>query len=225
LWFGRLLQWRHDPDAGGAGEWWAVHDARQVRLVHLDAAAARAAGSERGWYLRRHPDDRRPDVMAGPGPRLGGSVSAARQMAEVWTVTDPPARQPADGAPSLLAAAAGVGAACATPAGTALVVHPDHAAGRFLVRLDRGPDLAGRLRRPVVGVVVPRFDVPANPDLYPVAVSWLPAPVDPATGQLRLGLPEAGGWHAAVHALGTALDQTPRQLVNELEARRGGTPQ
>jgi hypothetical protein len=179
LWFGRLLHWRHDPDAAGAGEWWAVHDGRPVRLVHLDAAAAAASGSERGWHLRRHADDQRPDAVAGsqPGPRVGGSVSAARRMAEIWTVADAPALQPAGGAPSLLDAAAGIGAAWATPAGTALVVHPDHAAGRFLVRLDHGLDVAGRLPRPVAGVVVPRFDVPASPDLYPVAVSWLAAPV------------------------------------------------
>jgi hypothetical protein len=142
-------------------------------------------------------------------------------MAEIWAAADRVARQPAGGAPSLLVAAAGVDAAWTTPAGTALVVHPDHSAGRFLVRLDRGLDVAGRLTRPVMGVVVPRFDVPASPDLYPVAVSWLAALVDPATGQLRPGLPETGGWHAAVHALGAALDQAGLHLVNELAARAG----
>jgi hypothetical protein len=56
-------------------------------------------------------------------------------------------------------------------------------------------------------------------------VSWLPAPVDPATGQLPPGLPETGGWHAAIRALGAALDQTPLRLIDEMEARRDGTPQ
>jgi len=92
-------------------------------------------------------------------------------------------------------------------------VYPDHEAARFTVHLERGTGWD----RPLVGTVTPRFDVPANPDLYPVAVSWVAAPVGPATGRGLGVLPVAEAWQDAVRALGAELDQLHVvQLVDQV---------
>ncbi|ROT29688.1 hypothetical protein [Micromonospora sp. HM5-17] len=78
-WFGRLLDWRWDPQTAQHVAW---HGGRSHRIVKLDRMAADARGYTPGWHLIEDDEWGRPDI----GVRLGSTVDAAKAAAEAWIV-------------------------------------------------------------------------------------------------------------------------------------------
>lgn len=186
-WFGSLLSWERTAD--GYRTRYAGREYDIVKLERRDADMW-GGGVRPGWHFTSHPDSHPDDLEHAGfiGPGLGRTLLTAKKLAEAWLTTAASDRQPADGAPNVLLALGGSGAAFAD----GLAAYPDDEQRRITVHRHRQ-------EQEIIGVVGTHFNVPDRTDLEPVQVRWLPAL---ATGEV---LPAASTWHEAARALAAVI--------------------
>ena len=84
-WFGRILDWRWDPQREMHATW---HGGRAHYIAKVDRQTANAhgAGMAPGWHIWDDNPDDDEKRWDGFGPGLGATVQTAKRRAEAWII-------------------------------------------------------------------------------------------------------------------------------------------